>query len=129
MALLKVAKELKFIEKKSSTWLLPEPFSLLFDRCWFYNSLCGDVLHLSFLLKLKKAAVKLSWQLEREGVVAAEWPGMAGWWFGNIGTELPPSDPSHPQLPHLILSSHDRERSASVFHPLCMDELYCIMFF
>lgn len=56
--------------------------------------------------------------------MAGECPGMGGRRFGNVGIELPPSDPLS-----LILSSHDREHPASVFHPLCMDELYCIMFF
>ena len=44
--------------------------------------------------------------------------------LANTGVEPPPSDPLS-----LILSSHDRERPAPVLHPLCMDELYCIMFF
>lgn len=44
--------------------------------------------------------------------------------LANTAVEPPPSDPLS-----LILSSRDRERPAPVLHPLCMDELYCIMFF
>lgn len=54
--------------------------------------------------------------------MAGERPGIGGLLFGNIGVELRPSDALS-----LILSSHDRQHTVS--HPLCMDELYCIMFF
>lgn len=43
--------------------------------------------------------------------MAGECPGMGRRRFGNIGVELPPSDPLS-----LILSSHDREHPALVSH-------------
>lgn len=43
--------------------------------------------------------------------MAGECPGMGGRRFGNIGVELPASDPLS-----LILSSHDREHPAPVIH-------------
>lgn len=60
----------------------------------------------------------------RGGAVAGECPGMGARRFGNLAVDLPFSDPLS-----LILSYHDREHPAPVLDLLCMDELYCIMFF